>query len=112
MPLVAVGTYDGVSKYGAKSKVRLNSTVSLASAPGLTTADFLLAWSCVDNSGATLDLADALVTTTGASQPNLVVRANVLQAGVEYTFKLTATYPGQNPGESTSLTYSLATLIP
>ena len=26
---------------------------------------------------------------------------NVLQAGVEYTFKLTATYPGQNPGEST-----------
>ena len=29
------------------------------------------------------------------------MRANVLQAGVEYTFKLTATYPGQNPGEST-----------
>jgi hypothetical protein len=114
-----VGTFDGVSKYGAKSRVRLNSsnpnpnpspnpspnpnpnpspnpnpnpnpnqvrlnsTVSLASAPGVTSADFLLAWSCVDNSGATLDLADALVTTTGANQPNLVVRANVLQAGVE-----------------------------
>ena len=101
VPLVAVSTFDGNSKYGAKSRVRLNSTVSLASAPGVTTAEFLLAWSCIDNSGATLDLADALVTTTGASQPNLVVRANVLQAGVEYTFKLTATYPGQNPGEST-----------
>ena len=57
--------------------------MSLASAPGVTSADFLLAWSCVDNSGATLDLTDALVTTTGASQPNLVVRANVLQAGIE-----------------------------
>ena len=102
VPLVAVSTFDGNSKYGAKSRVRLNSTVSLASAPGVTTAEFLLAWSCIDNSGATLDLADALVTTTGASQPNLVVRANVLQAGVEYTFKLTATYPGQNPGESTT----------
>ena len=54
-----------------------------------------------DLGGATLDLADPLVTTTGANQPNLAVRANVLQAGVEYTFKLTATYPGQNPGEST-----------
>ena len=107
-----MGTFDGVSKYGARSRVRLNSTVSLASAPGLTTAEFLLAWSCVDNNGAALDLADALVTTTGASQPNLVVRANVLQAGVEYTFKLTATYPGQNPGEAALLTYSLATLMP
>ena len=75
--------------------------MSLASAPGLTTTAFDLAWSCVDNSGATLDLTDPSVTTTGANQPNLAVRANVLQAGVEYTFKLTATYPGQNPGEST-----------
>ena len=102
-----MGTFDGVSKYGARSRVRLNSTVSLASAPGLTTAEFLLAWSCVDNSGAALDLADALVTTTGASQPNLVVRANVLQPGYEYTFKLTAKYPGQNPGEPTLPTYLL-----
>ena len=94
------------------NQVRLNSTVSLASAPGVTSADFLLAWSCVDNSGATLDLADALVTTTGANQPNLAVRANVLQAGNEYTFKLTATYPGQNPGESSLLPYELATFIP
>jgi len=86
--------------------------VSLASVPGLSTADFLLAWSCVDNSGATLELADALVTTTGANQPNLVVRANVLQAGNEYFFKLTATYPGQNPGESSLLPYELATFIP
>ena len=107
-----MGTFDGVSKYGAMSRIRLNSTVSLASAPGLTAADFLLEWSCVDNSGAALDLADALVTTTGASQPNLVVRANVLQAGVEYTFKLTATYPGQNQGESSLLRYELATFIP
>ena len=75
--------------------------MSLASAPYLTTTAFDLAWSCVDNSGATLDLTDPSVTTTGANQPNLAVRANVLQAGVEYTFKLTATYPGQNPGEST-----------
>ena len=72
--------------------------MSLASAPYLTTTAFDLAWSCVDNSGATLDLTDSSVTTTGANQPNLAVRANVLQAGVEYTFKLTATYPGQNPG--------------
>ena len=77
--------------------------MSLASAPGLTTTAFNLAWSCVDNSGATLDLTDPSVTTTGANQPNLAVRANVLQAGVEYTFKLTATYPGQNPGEPTLL---------
>ena len=69
--------------------------------PGLTTTSFDLAWSCVDNSGATLALTDSSVTTTGANQPNLAVRSNVLQAGVEYTFKLTATYPGQNPGEST-----------
>jgi len=52
------------------------------------------------------------VTTTGANQPNLVVRANVLQAGNEYFFKLTATYPGQNPGESSLLPYELATFIP
>ena len=75
--------------------------MSLASVPGLTTTSFDLAWSCVDNSGATLDLTDSSVTTTGANQPNMAVRSNVLQAGVEYTFKLTATYPGQNPGEST-----------
>ena len=62
--------------------------------------------------GATLDLADALVTTTGANQPNLVVRASVLQAGNEYFFKLTATYPGQNPGESSLLPYEPATFIP
>ena len=98
VPAVAVGTVDGGSKYGAGSKIRLNSTVSLPSDPS---AVFTLAWS-VASSGTKLDLASAAVTTTGASQPNLVVRANVLQAGVEYTFKLTATYPGQNPGESTT----------
>ena len=98
VPAVAVGTVDGGSKYGAGSKIRLNSTVSLPSDPS---AVFTLAWS-VASSGTMLDLASAAVTTTGANQPNLVVRANVLQAGVEYTFKLSATYPGQNPGESTT----------
>ena len=98
VPLVAVGTFDSATKYGAKSKIRLNSTVSLASEPD---AVFTLKWSVLDSSGTPLDLASNLVTTTGASQPNLVVRENALQAGVTYTFKLSATYPGQNPGEST-----------
>ena len=94
VPLVAIGTFDGATKYGATSKIRLNSTVSLGSDPN---AKFTLMWSCSPS----VDLSSTLVTTTGASQPNLVVRSNVLQAGVVYTFKLSAAYPGQDPGSST-----------
>ena len=95
VPLVAVGTFENEApKYGATSKIRLNSTVSLESDPD---AKFALTWSCSPS----VDLASTLVTTTGANQPNLVVRSNVLQAGVVYTFQLSAAYPGQDPGTST-----------
>jgi hypothetical protein len=49
-----------------------------------------------------VDLGLGLGTTTGDDQPNLVVKPKRLTPGLDYTFKLTATYPGENPGVSTT----------
>ena len=83
VPAVAVATKTGGSKFGAKVKICLGSSVSMPGMEALTTASFDLKWSGEGSDKSKLDLTDALVTTTGASKPDLCVRGNILKALVE-----------------------------
>ena len=98
VPAVSVAA-PAAAKQSASTALRLVGSASLDAAATSSTDDAALelAWSC---DPAVVDLSDPLVSSTGASAANLVLRPGVLPSGCAqgactYTFTLTATHQAQ-----------------
>ena len=98
VPAVSVAAPAAV-RQSASTALRLVGSASLDAAASASADDAALelAWSC-DSAG--VDLSDPLVSSTGASAANLVLRSGVLpsrcaQGACTYTFTLTTTHQAQ-----------------